>query len=49
MPAHHTIRDESQVGLIRDGYFKKALYELALRSLTQLFQRDFWLKATCLM
>ena len=44
MPAHHTMCDGSQVGLIRDGFFKKALYELALRRLIQLncFNMILW-------
>jgi len=35
LPAHHTKCDGSQVGLIRGGFFKKALYELELRNLIQ--------------
>ena len=36
MPGHHTMCDGTRVGLMRDGFFKTALYELALRSLIQL-------------
>ena len=37
LPAHHTKCEGSQVGLIRGGFFKKALYELELRSLIQFY------------